>query len=1220
MPQAKATNKQSFLLLLLGFCLLLPAVIWESYGQYAYQKHRISEAKKAISAHIYRHQEEIKLEFEGIKSAIEVSESKNKDIEVDWTYFNSLNQFKLYLFDQQKLIYWSSQNFQPDLAQVNFTEDLSTSIVQLENGLALQNTQLLSPDILAVSLLPLQQQYPMVNHYLKNHLLIEKEYQNLLYITQDLTKADFGLDLPEINERLYFKILPLKDFPLFGQILYILGILSILLGLHLFLLQKLKKGHFTQVFGFMVVVFGTVFWLWKVAQKPTALFDTALFSPHFYAGSEFLASTGDLLIASLLLFWVLRLLCFQLLRQKVKHWLPGFLLVLANVVLLFGFTYMLKDFSTNSNLLPDLKNLYNINPVILPGVYSVFILFYTYFFFSYSTIVSIEKIGLSTKKRLFAFLLLLFFCFLWAFSGLFQNVDLIFISVLFCINLLFSYLLFYEKISLFNYQLGLLLLVTICIGSLINHYEAEKEKEDRKILAASFAKEQDPVTEYLFNNVAQKIQKDDNLQSCLKEGGFDEDALSEYLRENYFGGYFSKYKIIIEVVDTSGVTENQTNKAVLTNQARFTFYQSDREDLSQYMAIFEPEITTQNFLIKLSHQPYFKESIYPELIDNQANRKKTAKFRNYDYGLYENKKLFSQQGSYAYTLTLDHRFKSSNTIAFKSDSYGSHLVYRINEVYTIVISKAKEGIIYQLGLLSFLFLLFSLLFLLHKGLNRLLFRFTEVDNSIEFRNAWPGDLLFRTKIQMAILGAAVIGITTISMVTFTYLKNKYEENERQDLLSATQRIVNELNEIYRSNQHTNVQKLSQQLQNMSAKNRLDINFFDLEGQLLYSSQPYIYEEGILAPLLQPEAFERMFKDQKAHHFQHENIGKLHFLSAYAMISDQNFKPIGVLQLPYFGKEAVLKKEISSLFVTLINIYALIIAILLLLSFYFSGRLTAPLGLIKEKIGQIALGQKNQPIHYPKNDEIGALVNRYNEMLAELEENVEKLARSEREGAWREMAKQVAHEIKNPLTPMKLNVQLLKRQFKGEHKVNIDKICSILIKQIEHLAHIATEFSNFAKTPEADLQPIAIHPILSDTLTLFAHHEGIGFSAKMEHPEVYIMGDQSYLQRIFTNLIKNAIQAIPEDRKGEIKVVSELSGKELTIAISDNGSGIAPEDEDRIFKPNFSTKSEGLGMGLAMVKNMVSYQNGKIYFTTSPEGTTFYLKFEVISPSLLDENS
>jgi nitrogen fixation/metabolism regulation signal transduction histidine kinase len=233
------------------------------------------------------------------------------------------------------------------------------------------------------------------------------------------------------------------------------------------------------------------------------------------------------------------------------------------------------------------------------------------------------------------------------------------------------------------------------------------------------------------------------------------------------------------------------------------------------------------------------------------------------------------------------------------------------------------------------------------------------------------------------------------------------------------------------------------------------------------------------------------------------------------------------------------------------------------------------------------------------------------MIVELEESTKELARSQRESAWREMAKQIAHEIKNPLTPMKLNIQLLERVVNTnpeKAQKMVQRVSKTLIEQIDSLAHIASEFSTFAKMPKANKEQLLLNELVNNAYSLFKEEENVQLYLDMTEEECFVYADKTQIMRVLNNLLKNAIQAIPDDQPGIIKVALQMINQTVLIRVSDNGCGIPDAQKDDIFVPNFTTKSSGTGIGLAMSKTIVQMAKGKIYFQSEEgKGTDFFVE-------------
>jgi nitrogen fixation/metabolism regulation signal transduction histidine kinase len=287
-----------------------------------------------------------------------------------------------------------------------------------------------------------------------------------------------------------------------------------------------------------------------------------------------------------------------------------------------------------------------------------------------------------------------------------------------------------------------------------------------------------------------------------------------------------------------------------------------------------------------------------------------------------------------------------------------------------------------------------------------------------------------------------------------------------------------------------------------------------------------------------------------------------------------------------------------------------------LAVFISGRLTSPLAMLGKGLATVGVGKKSEHLVYEAHDEIGELVRQYNRMVDEIEESSHKLANSEREYAWREMAKQIAHEIKNPLTPMKLNVQQLFKSWNdkipGFDKA-IERFTKNQIEYIDNLSSIASAFSAFAKMPVTNPVEVNLLDEIKIALELFKNTDNVQFNVKWPHEtRIVIYADREQLKGVFSNLIKNSIQAIPTGQDGKIMLSIVVEGDRVVVSVSDNGSGIPPELRKNLFTPNFTTKSSGMGLGLSIAKKYIESANGKMWFESEHgQGSTFYFELPVM---------
>jgi nitrogen fixation/metabolism regulation signal transduction histidine kinase len=409
-------------------------------------------------------------------------------------------------------------------------------------------------------------------------------------------------------------------------------------------------------------------------------------------------------------------------------------------------------------------------------------------------------------------------------------------------------------------------------------------------------------------------------------------------------------------------------------------------------------------------------------------------------------------------------------------------------------------------------------------------------------------------------------------------------------------------------------KLEEIINRVAGIHAADINLYDLNGDLKVSSLPLPYKKGIVSEKMDPIAFFHLSTLKDVQFFQEQQIGSLEYLSNYVPVRNEKGKEYAYLNIPYFESQNKLQDEISNFLVTINVLNAFIFLVAGIIALFITNRITRSFSLISDKMKEVNLEKTNEEIAWTRNDEIGELVNEYNKMVKKLDVSAQLLAKSEREGAWREMARQVAHEIKNPLTPMKLNLQYLQMAIDNNSPEvkNISLyVANILLEQIEHLSQIASDFAQFANIGNSKNQLFDINNTLTSVASLYSTDEKMQINTYLYPYEIIIGADKTQINRLFTNLLQNAVESVPESRKTIIEIRSKLSLKYVTVSIKDNGNGISNKMYDKIFTPNFTTKTSGTGLGLAMCKGIVEKLNGKIWFETKEgEWTIFYVELPV----------
>lgn len=476
------------------------------------------------------------------------------------------------------------------------------------------------------------------------------------------------------------------------------------------------------------------------------------------------------------------------------------------------------------------------------------------------------------------------------------------------------------------------------------------------------------------------------------------------------------------------------------------------------------------------------------------------------------------------------------------------------------------------------------------------------------RNKGIRNMRLSTRITYIILAPVLAVFIYIFFMSISYVHRNNEQHQRHDLQMRSEYIQSYLRSLYYWDvalTPAQEQALSVDLHDLGYDMNQDIHVYGLNGELLASSSPVLFNNGVLSRRMAPEAI--FSEDHTA--VCYEYIGSHPYLVSYIPFHNGSFVTIGYIAVPYFVSEQTRNAAVDRLLARLLPPYILVLLLALLFSFLAARSMTAPISMLTDKMRRFEIGGRDNHIDYPYHDELGALVDRYNMLVDRVEESAEQLARAEREGAWRTMARQIAHEINNPLTPMKLNVQKLQlKRGSEDFDTYFDKTTKMLVAEIDNLAHIAQSFSAFAKQPEVVTTEVDIAEKLSNVITLQrANDEQIPVRYVGADSGVMVRADNEQVAQVFVNIIRNALQASPTD----IIVVlnAAYSDKEVQISISDDGTGIPEDIQARIFQPNFTTKSNGNGLGLAISKHIVEGSGGRIEFETSPKGTTFYIYFK-----------
>ncbi|MGY5851198.1 ATP-binding protein [Salegentibacter sp. F14] len=465
---------------------------------------------------------------------------------------------------------------------------------------------------------------------------------------------------------------------------------------------------------------------------------------------------------------------------------------------------------------------------------------------------------------------------------------------------------------------------------------------------------------------------------------------------------------------------------------------------------------------------------------------------------------------------------------------------------------------------------------------------------------------------LLVLGTSIL---IVGVTVFQY-KKEAEQYHKERLERKEQAIMENIRFVLGSTTYfvntANIDEIFKErgkIYEMAQVHEMQINIYDLEGRLLVKSNESFFKDTTDVQL-DKKLLKRLDSSSGKRVLRYTEVNGEKFQSSYSYITDNKFKPLAILYLPYLQDDSLLNRDLNNFLVRMGEVYLLMLVLAIILSYFLSKYITKTLKIISDKINQTRLDKRNQKIEIGNaSEEIYALVSAYNSMIDELEESAVKLATSEREQAWREMAKQVAHEIKNPLTPMRLSVQSFQRNFdRNDPDIDqkVEEYSQTLINQIDTMSSIASAFSNFAKMPAQKNETLNVPKIVKLALDIF-NENYIKFTADKE--EILAKFDRTQLIRVITNLVKNAIQAVKDTQNPQILVSVQEEDDMVCISVSDNGSGISEENKDKVFEPKFTTKGSGMGLGLAMVKKIVENYHGTISFSSKQnKGTIFKVRF------------
>lgn len=1027
--------------------------------------------------------------------------------------------------------------------------------------------------------------------------------------------------------------------PISLVLIILLALIACVASIELWMLTLVKAGRWKE--GFIVLTIGLLVFraILFLTRAPYFLHEWSLFSPRYHASGYFIPSLGDLLF-SLLCFVRLGYIVLAHGQWKIEKPRPWHIWICMGVFVCMSWTMiaLIHSLVFDSNFTLDINNLF-INEYSLWGLFALLIAMLAHFIW-FRVLGRIVFHQAEFQHVVMSWMFLVFTAILM--EGILTGFDGVRILMLVNYTAMLLWIFhFPRRVAHFRQQVYWFVSSSIITGLLVYYFNQHREIESRRLFAEHILESNDFKAERLFYDIERQITTDQVIGRYFETPYIPRENIVRRIRQFYFSGYMSRYVVNVYDYDAHGnpyktalpfsnseldslyrfqsdVTEGnlfrRINRPGLLKGylARFQFIDAESKDSNQLFVLMEPKaLADENSFHELLSEGKWKEITNPYA---------------YSYAIYRNGRLLQHAGDFDYPLIQRASEVNSDRLLTQDRGYG-HLLVGNPAEWSILVSKKSDTLIEPLSLISFQLTFFFLvlvvfvladlgmkligqLFTLRKGwqvfkrLAGLRFRNRNLTRDVNLS-------LMGTKLLASMSALVILTLVITAVINSNSIRTKYTENQTDKLVNKVSQVGVEIGASNDLGYNVyELDKLNYTVNRISDSYKTDINLYDLSGNLLITTQPRIIESGIISARMEPNAWRSLHLDGFAQYVQNESLGKLNYLSAYLPLFDKNQIPVAFLNLPNLSKEAELQTEIKANLLNLIQPYTFIFILVSLLAFLFTRTLTASFDLVREGLAQTALGRKNTKLIWSRSDEVGALIRQYNRMIDQLEQSADRLARSERDHAWKEMAKQIAHEIKNPLTPMKLQVQMLERAASsddGRLPETVKKVTKTLVDQIDALALLATEFSSFAKMPTNVSERMDLGEVVRSATSLFALEDQVTLSCQIPDEPVWVYADRDGMLRVINNLLKNAIQAMEGMDVVRVDVIVSEKTDTVRLTVADFGVGIPESQRERIFEPNFSTKTSGMGLGLAIAKKIIDHAGGEIFFDSEVGvGTTFFV--------------
>lgn len=759
--------------------------------------------------------------------------------------------------------------------------------------------------------------------------------------------------------------------------------------------------------------------------------------------------------------------------------------------------------------------------------------------------------------------------------------------------------------------------------------------------AERYSVQRDLMVEYQLDDVVYDVRRDAALwENDSLFGAKDEDVTRNIIQpvlSRHLQPYIKGYDFQVFLLDRYGARVDWQNRSAPyvkpfreqnrdTTLSRFFYLYPHPANVTQsiYAGTFQVDSVPEPLYLHVELWPkqVSESRLYPRLLlDEQVTSRKRLP-AGYEMAFYYDQRYLYQTGrrwNYAdyqtFPLALPlppgaSEERPGAAIAQNGRDTYEYMLWRPNG-QAVYVRAQRPDVFNQITAASLLFYFFITLYFLWR-LPRLS-RYVSKDGRVALRR-------LALRVQLALAALSLAPVVVILAVTAGFFQDYFYAEAGSELrtrLDETADFIRGETDFLRKLQAGDSAEAGEARRALSRAGDLlgaDVNIYSLEGELLSATQPRIYLLKLTSRRIQPEAYRKLASGRQSRFITEERIGDLKFLSGYAPLFNRANEQIAILNIPFLSQQDALEYQARRFLAYIVNVYVVLFLVVILVGVFITRKLTRPLEILRQRIEQTTLGLRNEPVEWSSKDEIGEIIRSYNQMLAKLEESRVELARTQRESAWQGMAQQIAHEIKNPLTPMKLRLEYLLHKSRGQETIDAEKFretADVLLGLIDSLREKAENFARFSRMPQLNIQTVRADEIVHNTGNLYLDADEAEVTVTLpEHP-VYVRADKTQLGDVLLNLVRNSLQAM--EQRGKVNISLYVEGENAVIKVSDNGKGIPEAVQKKIFEPGYTTKTSGSGLGLAICRRYIEGMGGAIRFESREgEGTAFYLAFRVLS--------